>query len=95
MQQSYKKKKKKTVYIQSTIQAKDSKRLQKSTKDYSRLHQSTDSTERLHKTPEIMANCNPVIPVMDWTVDAELHKRYIEWKGGGRIRVRIIPIKQV
>ena len=27
-----------------------------------------------------MKNCNPVIPVMDWTEDAELHKRYIEWK---------------
>ena len=26
-----------------------------------------------------MANCNPVVPVMDWTEDAELHKRYIEW----------------
>ena len=27
-----------------------------------------------------MANCNPVVPVMDWTEEAELHKRYIEWK---------------
>ena len=27
-----------------------------------------------------MANCNLVVPVMDWTEDAELHKRYIEWK---------------
>ena len=27
-----------------------------------------------------MANCNPVVPVMDWTEDAELHKRYIKWK---------------
>ena len=36
---------------------------------------------RLHqKTPEIMANCNQAVPVMDWTEDAELHKRYIEWK---------------
>ena len=26
-----------------------------------------------------MANCNPVVPVMDWPEDAELHKRYIEW----------------
>ena len=25
-----------------------------------------------------MANCNPVIPVMDWTEDAELHKRYVK-----------------
>ena len=25
-----------------------------------------------------MDNCNPVIPVMDWTEDAELHKRYME-----------------
>ena len=27
-----------------------------------------------------MANCNPVIPVMDLTKDAELHKRYVEWR---------------
>ena len=27
-----------------------------------------------------MANCNPVIPAMDWTEDAELHKRYVEWR---------------
>ena len=27
-----------------------------------------------------MANCIPVIPVMDWTEDAELHKRYVELK---------------
>ena len=27
-----------------------------------------------------MANCNPVVLVMDWTEDAELHKRYIKWK---------------
>ena len=27
-----------------------------------------------------MANCNPVVPVMDWTEDAELHKKYVEWK---------------
>ena len=27
-----------------------------------------------------MVNCNPVIPVMDWTEDAELHKRYVEWR---------------
>ena len=27
-----------------------------------------------------MANCNPVIPVMDWTEDAELHKQYAEWR---------------
>ena len=43
-----------------------------------RLHTSTDSTGRLHKTPGVMANCNPVIPVMDWTENAELHKRYVE-----------------
>ena len=55
-------------------------RLQKSAKDLNRLHQSTDSARRLHRTPEIMANCNPVIPVMDWTEDAELHKKYVEWR---------------
>ena len=27
-----------------------------------------------------MASWNPVVPVMDWTEDAELHKRYMEWK---------------
>ena len=27
-----------------------------------------------------MANCNPVVSVMDGTEDAELHKRYVEWK---------------
>ena len=27
-----------------------------------------------------MANSNPVVPVMNWTEDAELHKRYVEWK---------------
>ena len=27
-----------------------------------------------------MANCNPVVPVMDWTEDAKLYKRYIKWK---------------
>ena len=27
-----------------------------------------------------MASCKPVIPVMDWTEDAELHKRYVEWR---------------
>ena len=27
-----------------------------------------------------MVNSNQVVPVMDWTEDAELHKRYIEWK---------------
>ena len=27
-----------------------------------------------------MASCNPVAPVMDWTEDVELHKRYMEWK---------------
>ena len=29
-----------------------------------------------------MANGNPVVPVMDWTEDAELHKRYVEQKEG-------------
>ena len=27
-----------------------------------------------------MANGNPVVPVIDWTEDAELHKRYVEWR---------------
>ena len=27
-----------------------------------------------------MANGNPVVPVMDWTQDAELHQRYVEWR---------------
>ena len=25
-----------------------------------------------------MANCNPVVPIIDWTEDAELHKRHVE-----------------
>ena len=35
-----------------------------------------DCTKRLQKSWQT----NPVEPVMDWTEDAELHKRYIEWK---------------
>ena len=27
-----------------------------------------------------MANDIIVVPVIDWTEDAELHKRYVEWK---------------
>ena len=27
-----------------------------------------------------MTNCSPIVLVMDWTEDAELHKRYIELK---------------
>ena len=27
-----------------------------------------------------MVTSNPVVPVMDWIEDAELHKRYVEWK---------------
>ena len=27
-----------------------------------------------------MANGSLVVPVMDWTEDAELHKRYVEWR---------------
>ena len=27
-----------------------------------------------------MANGNAVVPVMDWTEGAVLHKRYVEWK---------------
>ena len=69
--------------IQSLIQAKDLKRLEKTTN----VQQSLEKTSLVYrfycktpKTPEIMANCNPVVPVMDWTEDAELHKRYVEWK---------------
>ena len=46
-----------------------------------------------------MANCNPVVPVMDWTEDAELHKRYIEWKEevelelGSSLSKRSNPVK--
>ena len=56
------------------------KRLRQSTQVQNRLHQSTDSTARLPNDSKVMANCNPVIPVMDWTEDAELHKRYVEWR---------------
>ena len=27
-----------------------------------------------------MANGNPVVPMLDWTEDAKLHKRYVEWR---------------
>ena len=27
-----------------------------------------------------MANSNQLVPVMDWTENAEFHKRYVEWK---------------
>ena len=35
-----------------------------------------------------MANCNPVIPVMDWTEDAELHKKYVEWREEVELELR-------
>ena len=35
-----------------------------------------------------MANGNPVVPVMDWTEDAELHKRYVEWKEEVELELR-------
>ena len=44
------------------------------------VYKLTARLQRTPETPEIMVNCNPVIPVMDWTEDAELHKRYVEWK---------------
>ena len=31
-------------------------------------------------TPRIMAKGNPVVAVMNWTEDAELHERYVEWR---------------
>ena len=74
MQQSYKTKYSLKYRLKTQI---DYQNLQK---DQKRPHQSTDSTARLQKTPEIMTNCNPVVPIMDWTEDAELHKRYVEWK---------------
>ena len=43
---------------------------------YSRVR-NRNTVQRLQKTPRIMANSNPVI---DWTEDAELHKRYVEWR---------------
>ena len=47
--------------------------LQKTKTDFASL-QTLPENSRDH------ANCNPVIPVMDWTEDAELHKRYVEWR---------------
>ena len=67
--------KEKDSRVTNKIQAEDLKRLQKSMEE-----KSTDPTTRLQKTLGIMANCNPVVPVMDWTEDAELHKKYVEWK---------------
>ena len=69
-----------TVYIQSKIQAKDSNRLPMPKADLTSLQTLPQDYKELQKTPEIMANCNPVIPVMDWTEDAKLHKKYVEWK---------------
>ena len=68
---------------QSTNSLNTGLRLRKTTKDYKRLE--TLPVYRLYqKTPqhstEIMANYNSLVPVMDWTEDAELQKRYIEWK---------------
>ena len=37
-------------------------------------------SRRLQKTPRTMANGSPVVLVMDWTEDAEVHKRYVEWR---------------
>ena len=64
-------------------QAKDQGSLQKTKTDFTSLKQTPPVYrlyQKLHRTPGIMANCNPVIPVMDWTEDAELHKRYVEWR---------------
>ena len=40
-----------------------------------------------------MANCNPVVPVMDWTEDAELHKRYIKWKKEVKLKDSYKPVQ--
>ena len=37
----------------------------------------TSSVYRLLQDFIVMANCNPV---MGWIEDAELHKRYVEWR---------------
>ena len=66
MQQSYKIK----------IQSKDLKRLRKTTKDFTSLK----TLQKDSKDSKNHGNSNPVVPVMDWTEDAELHKRYVEWK---------------
>ena len=73
------------VYIQPIIQAKDLESLQKTKTDFASLKQTLPIYRlywKLHKTPGIMANCNPVIPVMDWTEDAKLHKRLVKWREG-------------
>ena len=78
------------VYIQPRTQAKDSEAVYiqskyrlKTQKDYKRLEQTSPVYRLYRKTPQDSrdhGDCNPVVPVMDWTEDAELHKRYIEWK---------------
>ena len=71
------------------MQAKDSnkpyslKYSLKTKEDYQTIKQTLLDYKCYHKTPEnsrIMASCNPVIPVMDWNEDAELQKRYVEWR---------------
>ena len=76
VQQSYKIKQSRYSLKYRLKTQEDYKTLHKTKEDFASLH----SIERIQKTPRTMANCNPVVPVMDWTEDAELHKRYIEWK---------------
>ena len=40
----------------------------------------TNEPTKKGKATRIMANGNPVVPVMVWTEDRELHKRYVEWR---------------
>ena len=63
-----------TAELEIKIQSKKAKRLKHTIKDFTSLK---TLPKRL---PRNMATSNPVVPVMDWTEDAELHKRYVEWK---------------
>ena len=40
-----------------------------------------------------MANCNPAVSVIDWTEDAELHKRYVELELGSSLSNRSNSVK--
>ena len=81
------------VYIQLRTQTKDSEAVYtqskyrlKTWKDYKSLQKTKIDFASLQTLPEDFTRLqrswqtNPVVPVMDWTEDGELHKRYIEWK---------------
>ena len=68
---------------QQAQQSYEGKYSQKTREDYKGLQKTLPVLrpyKKTPKTPGTMANGNPVVPVMDWTEDVDLHKRYVEWK---------------